>query len=57
LAAFCEDIKNGHVWNLFMVDALQEDEVTTEHRIVDFQLVHTVSHGFLDTQIAEWGAK
>jgi hypothetical protein len=56
-AAFCEDIKNGYVWNLFMMDSLQEGEITTEHRIVDFHSVHTVPHAFLDTLVAERGAK
>lgn len=45
--AFCEDIKNGYVWNLFMMDSLQEGEITTEHRIVDFHSVHTVPRAFL----------
>jgi hypothetical protein len=30
-SAFCEDIKNGYVWNLFMMDSLQDGEITTEH--------------------------
>jgi hypothetical protein len=56
-AAFCDDIKNGYVWNLFMMDSLPEGEITTEHRIVDFHSVHTVPRAFLDTLIAERGAK
>jgi hypothetical protein len=56
-AAFCEDIKHGYVWNLFMMDSLQEGAVATEHRIVDFHSVHTVPRAFLDTLIAERGAE
>ena len=56
-SAFCEDIKNGYVWNLFMMDSLQEGEATTEHRIVDFHSVHTVPRVFLNTLNAERGAK
>jgi len=56
-AAFCEDIKNGYVWNLFLMDSLQAGEISTEHRIVDFHSVHTVPRSFLDTLIAERGAK
>jgi hypothetical protein len=56
-SAFCEDIKNGYVWNLFLMDSLQEGELTTEHRIVDFHSVHTVPRAFLDTLIAERGVK
>jgi hypothetical protein len=56
-SAFCEDIKNGYVWNLFMMDSLKEGDTTTEHRIVDFHSVHTVPRAFLDTLIAERGAR
>jgi hypothetical protein len=56
-SAFCEDIKNGYVWNLFMMDSLQQGETTTEHRIVDFHSVHTVPRAFLDMLVAERGAK
>lgn len=56
-AAFCEDIKNGYVWNLFMMDSFQEGDITTEHRIVDFQSVHTAPRAFLDSLVAERGTK
>jgi hypothetical protein len=56
-AAFCDDIKNGFVWNLCVMDSLQEGEVTTEHRIVDFHSIHTVPRAFLDALIAERGVK
>ena len=56
-AAFCDDIKNGYVWNLFMMDSLQEGETATEHRIVDFHSVYTEPRAFLDTLVAERGTK
>ena len=40
-----------------MMDSLQEGEITTEHRIVDFHSVHTVPRTFLGTLVAERGAK
>jgi hypothetical protein len=55
-SAFCEDIKNGYIWNLFMLDSLLEGELASEHRIVDFHAIHTVPRPFLDALIAERGA-
>ncbi|MGA7498166.1 MAG: hypothetical protein WBX00_15675 [Isosphaeraceae bacterium] len=40
-----------------MMDSLQEGDITTEHRIVDFHSVHTVPRAFLDTLISEREAK
>jgi hypothetical protein len=56
-SAFCEDVKNGYVWNLFMMDSWPEGEITTEHRIADFHSIYTVPRAFLDALIAERGAK
>jgi hypothetical protein len=56
-SAFCEDIKNGYVWNLFMTDSLCEGEITSDHRIVDFHRIHTVPRAFLDTLLAARGSK
>ena len=40
-----------------MMDSLQEGDITTEHRIVDFHSVHTVPRHLLDTLISEREAK
>jgi hypothetical protein len=54
-ARFCDDIRDGYVWNLFMMDAWNEGPVRTEHRIVDFHAVHTVPRLFLDVLLASLG--
>jgi len=55
--SFCNDIKDGYVWNLFIMDSMQDGEVTTEHRIVDFHSLHTVPRAFLDTLLVERGTR
>jgi hypothetical protein len=54
---FCEEITDGYLWNLFMMDAMSEGEITAEHRIVDFYFVYTIPRGFMDDLIAERGTK
>jgi hypothetical protein len=54
---FCEDITDGYIWNLFMMDSLPEGDIPSEHRIVDFHSVHTVPRAFLEGLIAERGTK
>ncbi len=54
-ASFCNDIKDGYIWNLFILDAMQDSSVSTEHRIVDFHSLHTVPRAFLDTLLIERG--
>ncbi|MDG3008438.1 hypothetical protein [Paludisphaera mucosa] len=53
----CDDIKDGYMWNLFMMDSLPESEITTEHRIVDFHAIFTVPRTFIETLLVERGAK
>ena len=38
---FCEDITDGYIWNLFMMDSVPAGEIPTEHRVVDFRSVLT----------------
>ena len=54
---FCEEITDGYIWNLFMIDSLPEGEMPSEHRIVDFHSVHTVPRAFLEDLSAERGTK
>jgi hypothetical protein len=53
----CDDIKDGYMWNLFMMDSFPEGEITTEHRIVDFHAIYTVPRTFLETLLIERGVK
>ena len=45
----CDDISDGLVWNLALLNCLTEGPITTEHRIVDFHEVYTVPREFLET--------
>jgi hypothetical protein len=56
-AALCKTIRDGFIWNLFLMDLMQEGEVTCEHQIVDFQHIHTVPRVFLDALLLEREAK
>ena len=51
----CNDITDGYVWNLFMMDSKPEGELCSEHRIVDFHSVFTVPRAFLEDLIVERG--
>lgn len=53
----CDDIKDGYMWNLFMMDSLSDGDVTTEHRVVDFHAIYTVPRSFLEKLLSERGAK
>ena len=48
----CDDIREGLVWNLSILNCLSEGQVTMEHRVVDFHDVFTVPRGFLETLLA-----
>jgi hypothetical protein len=54
---FCEEITDGSIWNLFMMDSVPEGELSSEHRIVDFHSVNTVPRAFLEGLLAERGIK
>ena len=43
-----KDIREGLVWNLTVLNSLEEGLVTTEHRIVDFHEVFTIPRPFLE---------
>ena len=49
----CEDIKNGYVWNLSMLNAGGIEDIQLEHRIVDFHEVFTVPREFLESLLRE----
>lgn len=44
----CNRICNGHVWNLAMLNSNNTQELTAEHRVVDFHSVFTTPRRFLE---------
>ena len=51
----CEDIRDGYVWNLAMLNARDADPLKTEHRVVDFREVFTVPRSFLESFLRQRG--
>ncbi len=49
----CDDICDGFVWNLTMLNAEQSETFTTQHRILDFHEVYTVPRAFLESLLAQ----
>jgi hypothetical protein len=48
----CEDIREGLIWNLSILNSLKDGAITTEHRVVDFHEVFTVPRGFIEALLA-----
>jgi hypothetical protein len=49
----CNNIRNGFVWNLSMLNAADLDDIKLEHRVVDFHEVYTVPRVFLESFLRE----
>lgn len=45
----CEDIKNGYIWNLAMLNEGEIGALRLTHRIVDFHDVYTLPRTFLES--------
>lgn len=45
----CEDIKNGYVWNLSMLNETNIEGLSLTHRVVDFHDVYTLPRTFLES--------
>lgn len=45
----CEDIKNGYIWNLSMLNEGNIENLTLAHRVVDFHDVFTLPRTFLES--------
>ena len=50
---YCEDIRDGYVWNLTILNAGSGESLTTEHRIVDFHEIYTVPRDFLEILLSQ----
>ena len=49
----CEDIRDGFVWNLTLLNAGKGSTLSIEHRVVDFHEVYNVPRNFLESLIAQ----
>jgi hypothetical protein len=49
----CEDICDGYVWNLAMLNAHNSSSQSTEHRIVNFHHVFTLPRSFIESLLRE----
>ncbi|GAX36287.1 hypothetical protein NIES3585_23130 [Nodularia sp. NIES-3585] len=45
----CEDIKNGYLWNLSMLNGGNIENLTLTHRVVDFSDVYTLPRTFIES--------
>jgi hypothetical protein len=46
---FCDDVKNGYMWNLSMLNEGEIGDLKLTHRIVDFHDVYTLPRTFLES--------
>ncbi len=49
----CDDVVEGFVWNLAILNAQDGERVSTPHRVVDFREVYTVPRSFLESLLAQ----
>lgn len=49
----CDDLKEGFIWNLSLLNSGETDSLGTEHRIVDFYHVLTLPREFLESLIRQ----
>jgi hypothetical protein len=45
----CDDIKDGYMWNLSMLNSGEITDLKIEHRVVDFHDVYTIPRNFLES--------
>jgi len=50
---YCEDIRDGYVWNLTILNAGSGESLTNENRIVDFHEIYTVPRDFLELLLSQ----
>ena len=51
----CNDIRDGFLWNLAILNAAKIGDITTEHRVVDFHEVFTIPRTFLESLVQQRG--
>lgn len=51
----CEDICDGYIWNLSILNTKEKGHMKIEHRIIDFHDIYTVPLKFLESLLKERG--
>lgn len=49
----CNDICDGFVWNLTMLNASSREELEIQHRVVDFHYVYSAPRSFLESLLIQ----
>lgn len=49
------DIRDGYIWNLTILNSGESGDLKTEHRIVDFHDVYTIPRSFLESLLKQRG--
>jgi hypothetical protein len=49
----CNDICDGFVWNLTMLNVSNVNELNLEHRVVDFHYVYSAPRSFLESLLKQ----
>ena len=49
----CDHLRDGHMWNLAILNHASDETLETDHRVVDFQEIYTVPRQFLESFLAE----
>jgi hypothetical protein len=49
----CDDIKDGYMWNLTMLNEYRSESFSMEHRIVDFHDIYTIPRDFLESLLQQ----
>jgi hypothetical protein len=51
----CDDIREGFVWNMALLNSGKTDTLSTAHRVVDFRDIFTVPRDFLEPLLQKRG--
>ncbi|MGC9528318.1 MAG: hypothetical protein ACP5D7_22515 [Limnospira sp.] len=51
----CDDIKDGYIWNLSMLNYFNSEILSVEHRVVEFHEVYTIPRYFLESLLQQRG--
>jgi hypothetical protein len=50
---YCDDISDGFVWNITILDAGESGELSTPHLVVDFREIFTLPRTFIESLVSQ----